>query len=58
MDKATLEYDPPMNSEYFDNESIDLLKKLLIRDPEKRFGSGGAEEIKAHPWFSSIDWGM
>jgi hypothetical protein len=31
---------------------------LLQREPEKRLGCGpeGADEIKAHPWFSSIDW--
>lgn len=34
----------------------DLLTKLLDRNPEKRLGSQGASEIKAHPFFHSIDW--
>lgn len=34
----------------------DLLTKLLNRDPEKRLGVNGAEEIKAHPFFEAIDW--
>lgn len=35
----------------------DLITKLMNRNPRKRLGTvGGAEEIKKHPFFSSIDW--
>lgn len=36
----------------------DLITQLTNKDPEKRLGSGpsGAAEVKAHPWFSGIDW--
>ena len=34
----------------------DLLTRLLDRDPTKRLGVNGASEIKAHPFFHSIDW--
>ncbi|KAG8625546.1 hypothetical protein KVT40_007297 [Elsinoe batatas] len=34
----------------------DLLTKLLDRDATKRLGVNGAAEIKAHPFFHSIDW--
>uniref|UniRef100_A0AAY4DQC6 non-specific serine/threonine protein kinase n=1 Tax=Denticeps clupeoides TaxID=299321 RepID=A0AAY4DQC6_9TELE len=36
----------------------DLLKKLLVKDPHKRLGSGprGAEDIKAHPFFKGLNW--
>lgn len=34
----------------------DLLAKLLNRKPEQRLGANGASEIKAHPFFHSIDW--
>jgi serum/glucocorticoid-regulated kinase 2 len=34
----------------------DLLTKLLDRNPETRLGARGASEIKAHPFFHSIDW--
>lgn len=34
----------------------DLLKKLLERNPKKRLGVNGAEEIKTHPWFKNINW--
>ncbi|KAH0544266.1 hypothetical protein FGG08_001529 [Glutinoglossum americanum] len=34
----------------------DLLTKLLDRNPSTRLGVNGAAEIKAHPFFHSIDW--
>ncbi|EHK96534.1 putative Serine/threonine-protein kinase gad8 [Glarea lozoyensis 74030] len=34
----------------------DLLTKLLNRKPDQRLGANGASEIKAHPFFHSIDW--
>ena len=58
MDKATLEYDPPYDSEFFDDESADLLKLLFNRDPLLRLGHNGAREIKRHKFFHSIDWGQ
>lgn len=41
-------------------EAKDLISKLLIRNPKKRLGASklDAEEIKAHKFFESIDWGM
>jgi serine/threonine kinase 38 len=35
--------------------AIDLLTKL-IRDPTDRLGINGAGEIKAHPFFTGINW--
>ena len=38
-------------------ELIDLIKRFLAKDPAKRLGfSGGAEEIKAHPFFHGLQW--
>ncbi|EEB09032.1 AGC/AKT protein kinase Gad8 [Schizosaccharomyces japonicus yFS275] len=39
-----------------DEKAKDLLRRLLERSPEKRLGSGGAAEIKNHPFFADIDW--
>ena len=43
---------------YLTKEVVDLLEKLFIKDPEKRLGSGpnGLQNIKSHPFFSSIHW--
>ncbi|KAH6913280.1 kinase-like domain-containing protein [Coprinopsis sp. MPI-PUGE-AT-0042] len=41
-------------------EGISAVRSLLDRDPKRRLGcnpnSRGLEDIKRHPWFSSIDW--
>lgn len=39
-------------------DARDLLRKLLIRDPKDRLGSGekDADEIKEHPYFHDVDW--
>ena len=40
----------------YSKETIDFMKRLLTLDPNERLGSGGAEEVKAHPFFAGIDW--
>lgn len=39
-------------------DAVDLLQKLLERDPTKRLGAGtgDAAEVKAHPYFKNVDW--
>jgi len=39
-------------------EARDLIRQLLRRDPARRLGSGdaGADDIRAHPFFASLDW--
>uniref|UniRef100_A0AAY5ETB3 non-specific serine/threonine protein kinase n=1 Tax=Electrophorus electricus TaxID=8005 RepID=A0AAY5ETB3_ELEEL len=36
----------------------DLIRKLLVKDPHKRLGSGprGAEDIKSHVFFKGLNW--
>ncbi|XP_055388396.1 cAMP-dependent protein kinase catalytic subunit PRKX-like [Condylostylus longicornis] len=43
---------------YIDIRAKDLIKRLLSHDRAKRFGclKGGAEDIKRHKWFKSLDW--
>lgn len=39
-----------------DYDARDLIQKLLIVNPEKRLGAKGIHEIKAHPFFSGLEW--
>jgi len=54
-----LEYEFP---EGFDETAKDLVRKLLVLDPETRLGAGESgtkndlAALKAHPFFDGIDW--
>eukprot|EP01155_Anaeramoeba_flamelloides_P052450 Anaeramoba_flamelloidesc42753_g4_i5.p1 GENE.c42753_g4_i5~~c42753_g4_i5.p1 ORF type:complete len:243 (-),score=81.31 c42753_g4_i5:27-674(-) len=41
---------------YVEDEARDLISSLLTRNPEKRLGIKGVEEIKQHSFFSDLDW--
>lgn len=39
------------------DDAKDLIEKLLIKNPQKRFGSqADSLEILSHPWFETLDW--
>jgi serine/threonine-protein kinase RIM15 len=40
----------------FSLEARDFMERLLTVDPHRRLGANGAEEVKAHPFFSGIEW--
>ncbi|CCE64132.1 hypothetical protein TPHA_0G02910 [Tetrapisispora phaffii CBS 4417] len=42
--------------EGFDSDAKDLLIGLLSRDPKRRLGYNGADEIKNHPFFYNLSW--
>ncbi|KAI9001740.1 hypothetical protein BC832DRAFT_141408 [Gaertneriomyces semiglobifer] len=37
-------------------EARDLMERLMTRDIESRLGTHGADEVKAHPFFKTINW--
>jgi protein kinase A len=37
-------------------EAADFVNKMIQRKPQNRLGSGGAEEIKKHPWLRDFPW--
>jgi len=41
---------------HFSENAKDLLSKLLVKNPSKRLGFNGCDEIKAHPFFENINW--
>ena len=47
------EIEPPA---FMSPDALDLCQKMLIRDPTRRLGYDGADALKAHPFFKSIDW--
>uniref|UniRef100_A0A4W6F1T9 Ribosomal protein S6 kinase n=1 Tax=Lates calcarifer TaxID=8187 RepID=A0A4W6F1T9_LATCA len=57
VSKRILRCDPPFPA-MIGPTAQDLLRKLLVKDPHKRLGSGprGAEDIKAHPFFKGLNW--
>ncbi|KAI7813558.1 putative ribosomal protein S6 kinase alpha-4 [Triplophysa rosa] len=57
VSKRILRCEPPFPS-IIGPLAQDLLRKLLVKDPHKRLGSGprGAEEIKSHPFFKGLNW--
>jgi len=60
LDKAVVDRKPQFPKEIFSKDAISLLTGLLHKRPENRLGCGekGIEEIKDHPFFESIDWGL
>lgn len=52
------------NLRFPDNPSVssnakDLIRGLLVKEPENRFGSlRGAAEIKQHPFFEGLNWAL
>ena len=52
---APLEFNP---AQVFTASSRSLIEGMLQKDPAVRLGSSDkdGEEIRSHPWFSSIDW--
>lgn len=43
--------------DWVDSETRDVVKALLNRNPRRRLGSAnGVDDLKAHPWFESIDF--
>ena len=45
-------------SHHFTDQSIDLITKLLTREPENRLGNlrHGVDDVMSHPWFYDQSW--
>merc|ERR1719189_858984 len=58
LDRNVVEMEPDFPSQYFVPQAKSILKGLLCKNPERRMGANGIDEIKQHPWFDSIDFGL
>mmetsp|Transcript_7042 Transcript_7042/g.9162 ORF Transcript_7042/g.9162 Transcript_7042/m.9162 type:complete len:324 (+) Transcript_7042:175-1146(+) len=57
--KGALRFAPPRGREVdITAEAKDVIKGLLVRDPQYRLGivGGGFEDIKQHPFYENINW--
>lgn len=50
--------DEPSFPTYMTMDTIDFVRNLLSKEPERRLGSGtnGADQVMAHAFFSEINW--
>lgn len=50
--------DEPLYPIHMPRDSVSVLQKLLMREPEHRLGSGptDAQEIMSHAFFRNINW--
>lgn len=55
MDLAVMEMEPDL-SKITDDDCRDLLMGLLNKNPHRRLGSKGFQEIAHHPFFKDIPW--
>ncbi|KAM9251609.1 LOW QUALITY PROTEIN: microtubule-associated serine/threonine-protein kinase 1 [Cariama cristata] len=46
----------PEGDEALPPDAQHLISRLLQPDPLRRLGAGGAQEVKAHGFFASLDW--
>ncbi|CEO97276.1 hypothetical protein PBRA_000621 [Plasmodiophora brassicae] len=57
-DAAVLHRPADLSSSDLTDEARSLLAGLLEKSPMNRLGHKGATDIKMHPWFDPIDWGL
>ena len=55
MDLATLQMEPEFDN-HFEPLAVDLIQKLMVKDPKQRLGCNGYLEVLQHPYFKTIDW--
>ncbi|KAK3778743.1 hypothetical protein RRG08_013014 [Elysia crispata] len=56
LHKAILFKEPRFESGLHKRQTHNLIKCLLQKDPKKRLGFHGAEEVKKHKYFSTSNW--
>lgn len=53
-----IQSDEPLYPIHMPQDSVSILQRLLIKEPERRLGSGPSDalEVMAHPFFRNINW--
>jgi serine/threonine protein kinase len=55
ISKRILKSQPPIPRS-FSKHTRDFILKLLVKQPSRRLGAHGAQEVKSHAFFESISW--
>ncbi len=55
-DRKDTEMNVGYNDDQISPDAAGLINELLKKDPEKRLGHKGAEEVKQHPFFQGLNW--
>ena len=58
LDRNVIEMEPEFSPQYFTAAARSILKGLMAKNPLTRLGTHGIHEIKQHPWFEKIDFGL
>lgn len=58
IDCATLEMEPAFHPSKFDDNAIDLCKRLLDKNEKTRLGANGSQDIMEHLYFREVDWDL
>ncbi|CAF0969681.1 unnamed protein product [Didymodactylos carnosus] len=46
----------PLIPNYISKIAKDFILKLLLKNPRRRLGAKGSDDVKKHPFFNGIDW--
>jgi len=58
LDRNVIEMEPEFPPHYFSSKARSILKGLMAKNPLTRLGYNGISQIKQHPWFDPIDFGL
>jgi len=58
LDRNVIEMEPEFSPHYFSPKARSILKGLMAKNPPTRLGYNDILDIKQHPWFDEIDFGL
>jgi len=58
LDRNVIEMEPEFSPHYFSPKARSILKGLMAKNPPTRLGYHSILDIKQHPWFDEVDFGL
>lgn len=56
MTKKAVKLDKKNLPDNYPQKAAEFVSKCLIREPGKRLGNNGIDDLKEHAWFKDFDW--